>query len=122
MKTKHKVELHRELVPLTEAAAVAYHIIAERPVPLDRDALEEVRGLVAIALSRVPPVLRQDDGAAAPLSSAEINERLFTRGRPAQLGDLCMRRLDLLRAVESLKEAHFAFDHSGVLESIRKLS
>lgn len=67
-------------------------------------------------------MLRQDNGATAPLSTAEINERLFARGRPAQLGDLCMRRVDLLRAIESLKEAHFAFDRSSVLESIRKLS
>jgi hypothetical protein len=123
MRVKDKVELYRELVPLHEAAAVAYHIITERPVPLkDPHALEEVRGLVAIALSTVAPVLQQVDGSAAPLSAAEIDERLFTRGRPALLDGLCMRRVDLLRAVETLREAHVAFDRAYVLESIRKLS
>lgn len=121
MKVRQKTALHRELVPLTEAAAVAYHIITERPVPLkDPQALREVRDLVAIALTSVAPVLRQEDGAAVPLSSAEVNERLF--GRPPRLDGLYMRRLDLLRAVESLKQAHGAFDRGHVLASIRKLS
>lgn len=111
-------ELYRELVPLADAAAAAYHIIVDRPVPLkDPHALREVRDLVAIALTSVAPVLRQADGSAVPLSSAELNERLF--GRPARLDDLCIRRLDLLRAVESLKEAHGSLPD---LESIRKLA
>lgn len=123
MKVRQNVELYRELVPLAEAAAVAYHIITERPVPLkDPRVLEEVRGLVAIALTTVAPVLRQEDGAAVPLSTSEVNDRLFVTGRAARLDDLCMRRVDLLRAVESLKQAHIAFDRSQLLESIRKLS
>jgi hypothetical protein len=119
MKVKQKTELYRELVPLPEAAAVAYHIITERPVPLkDPGALQEIRDLVAIALSTVAPVLRQENGSAVPVSSTEIN----TRGAPARMDDLVIRRLDLLRAVESLKQAHIAFDRRHVLESIQKLS
>jgi hypothetical protein len=111
-------ELYRELVPLADAAAAAYHIIVDRPVPLkDPHALREVRDLVAIALTSVAPVLRQENGAVVPVSTTEVDERLF--GRPARLDDLCIRRLDLLRAVESLKEAHGSLHD---LQSIRKLA
>jgi hypothetical protein len=121
---KPKVELYRELVPLAEATAVAWHIITERPEPLrDSRQLEEMRSLVAIALSTVAPVLKRENGSAVPLSIPEVNERLFVRGgQPPQLDDLVMRRVDLLRAVELLKEAHIAFDRQDVLASIRKES
>lgn len=115
-----RIELYRELVPLSEAAAVAYHIITDHPVPLkDPRALEEVRERVAIALTTVAPVLRRDNGAAVPLSAAEASERLLAGGGRANLDDLCMRRVDLLRAVEALKEAHLALDRSQAMESVR---
>jgi hypothetical protein len=118
---KPKVELYRELVPLAEATAVAWHIITERPDPLrDPRQLEETRGLVAIALSTVAPVLKRENGSAVPLTVPEVNERLFVRGQAPRLDDLFMRRVDLLRAVELLKEAHIAFDRQDVLASIRK--
>lgn len=123
MKTRQKIELYRELVPLSEAAAVAYHIITERPVALrDPAALREARGLVAIALSTVAPLLRQENGGAVPLSSPELKQRLFTPGVSPDLDGLCIRRLDLLRAIESLREAHQAFGREHVLDAIRKLS
>jgi hypothetical protein len=122
-KVRHKIELYRELVPLSEAAAVAYHIITDRPPPLrDPEALREVRALVAIALATVAPLLRQANGSAVPLSSRELKERLFVPGISPELEGLCVRRLDLLRAVESLKAAHAAFDRGHVLDAIRKLS
>lgn len=115
------IELHRELVPLAEAAAVAYHIITEKPEPLrDPRQLDEVRGLVAVALSSVATVLKRENGSVVPMSSPEVNERLFVRGGPPDLEGLFMRRVDLLRAVEMLKQAHMAFDRQHVLESIRK--
>jgi hypothetical protein len=118
---KPKVELYRELVPLAEATAVAYHIVTERPVPLkDPNALDEVRGLVAVALSTVAPILKRENGAAAPLNSPEVNQRLFVRGGTADLENLYIRRVDLLRAVEVLKEAHVAFDRQHVIESLRE--
>jgi hypothetical protein len=121
-KLAKKVELYRELVPLAEATAIAYHVITERPIPLrEPQRLTELRGLVAIALSSVGMVLKQEDGALSPLSSAEINERLFVRGRTPDLEGLYMRRAELVRAVEVLKEAHFAFDRSALLDSLRKL-
>lgn len=109
-----KVELHRELVPLAEAAAVAYHVITDKPPPLrDSEALREVRSRVAIALANVAPLLRQENGSAVPLSSREIRERLLDPGAKPDLEGLCVRRLDLLSAVESLKAAHAAFDGTG---------
>ena len=121
---KPKVELHRELVPLAEATAVAYHIITDKPEPLrDPQRLQEVRGLVALALSSVGTVLKQVDGSAVPLASPEIRERLFvTGGRAPDLEGLCMRRVDLVRAIEILRDAHVAFDRGHILDSIRRLS
>jgi hypothetical protein len=122
-KVAQKVALYRELVPLAEAAAVAYQVITEKPVPLrDPHQLAEMRGLVAIALSSVGRVLKQEDGAAVPLSSAEISQRLFVRGAQSNLDGLCMSRVELLRAIEVLKEAHIVFDQGALLESLRKLS
>jgi hypothetical protein len=105
-------EIHRELVPLVEAAAATYHIITEKPgAPRDSLELEEVRGRVAIALSSVAPILKQvGDGAVAPLPAAEAEERLFARGSRPRLDGLYVRRVDLLHAVELLKEARVAFD------------
>lgn len=114
-------EIYRELVPLAEAAAAAWHIITERPAPLkDPHALEEARGLVAVALSSVAPVLKGDSGAAVPLTGPEVSERLFVRNGAADLDGLYMRRVDLLRAVELLREAHIAFDRQGALEGLRR--
>ena len=118
------VELYRELVPLAEAAAAAYHIITEKPERLrDRSELDEVRGLVAIALSTVGTIVKEEDGGPVPVGVKEIQERLFVRnGAQPRLDGLFMRRIELLRAVELLREAHFAFDRRHVLETIRKLS
>ena len=72
-------ELHRELVPLSEATAVTYHIITEKPEALrDPRDLDDVRGLVAIALSTVATILKRENGEAHPLGSAQIEERLFS--------------------------------------------
>ena len=110
-----RLELHRELVPLAEAAAAAYHVIAERRQPLrDSAELEEVRGQVALALATVAPILRQDNGFAVPMSSAEIHAALYTTSAPSgaamsEYTDLFIRRGDLLKAIETLKETHTAF-------------
>ena len=121
-KSGARAELYRGLVPLAEATAVAYHIITDKPAPLrEPSRLAEVRGLVAIALSSVGTVLKQEGGSAVPLSAAEVNERLFVRGANPDLEGLCMRRGELLRAVELLEEAHGAFGHGDRLEALRKL-
>jgi hypothetical protein len=108
----------RELVPLGEAAAAAYHVVTRKPSPLrDPRELEEVRGLVAIALSTVAPVLCLENGNPVPLNAAQIEERLFRRTpvRPGtqrvapDLSGLFMRRGDMIRAIETLKEAHASF-------------
>jgi hypothetical protein len=121
-------ELHRELVPLSEATAVVYHIITEKPAPL-RDArdLDDVRGLVAIALSTVATILKRENGEALPLSSAQIDERLFPasdlpRDRRAapDLSQLFVRRGDLVRAIETLKEVHVSFGRADVLAALKK--
>jgi hypothetical protein len=117
-----RVELHRELVPLAEAAAVAYHVITEKPERLrEPHHLAEVRSLVAVALSSVGTILRQENGSVVPLASREIRERLFVpRGRTPDLSDLCMRRVELLHAIELLKAAHVAFDRAHVLDALRE--
>jgi hypothetical protein len=111
-------EFVQELVPLAEAAAVAYHVVTKKPRSLrDPLELEEVRGLVAIALSSVAPVLCFENGKRVPLSAAQIEERLFSRassrprsrGGAPDLSGLFMRRGDMIRAIETLKEAHASF-------------
>ena len=120
-------ELHRELVPLAEAAAVAYHIITENPSPLrDPRELDEVRCLVAIALSTVAPILK--NGTTEPIGPAQIREQLFAplSNRPAgqdastQFTGLHIRRGDLIRAVEALKDAHISFGRAQVLQALKK--
>jgi hypothetical protein len=121
-------ELHRELVPLSEATAVAYHIITEKPEALkDPRELEDVRGLVAIALSTVTTIFRRENGEALPLSSAQIDEQLFLpishlhhERRPApDLTQLFVRRGDLVRAIETLKDVHVSFGREDVLAALK---
>jgi hypothetical protein len=116
-------------VPLSEATAVAYHIITEKPEALrDPRDLDDVRGLVAIALSTVATILKRENGEALPLSSAQIDERLFFPGscsprdrRAApDLTQLFVRRGDLVRAIETLKEVHFSFGREDVLAALKK--
>ena len=103
---RQETELYRELVPLTEAAAVAWHIVAGRPgTPRDPRRLDEVRARVAASLSSVAPILRRENDAAVPLSAEEVRERLRAQGQAPRLDGLFIRRVDLLRAVEVLKEA-----------------
>ena len=122
-------ELHRELVPLSEATAVAYHIITEKPEALrDPRDLDDVRGLVAIALSTVATILKRENGEALPLSSAQIDERLFfpsfcsprDRRTAPDLTQLFVRRGDLVRAIETLKEAHASFGRDDVLAALKR--
>jgi hypothetical protein len=122
------MELHRELVPLSEATAVAYHIITEKPEALrNPQDLDDVRGLVAIALSTVTTILKRDKGEAQPLDSAQVEERLFSplsRSRELRtapdLRHLFVRRGDLVRAIEALKEAHASFGREHLLAALKK--
>ena len=121
-------ELHRELVPLSEATAVTYHIITEKPEALrDPRDLDDVRGLVAIALSTVATILKRENGDAHPLSSAQIEERLFAslssprdRRTAPDLTQLFVRRGDLVHAIELLKEAHASFGREDLLAALKK--
>ncbi len=120
------VELHRELVPLAEAAAAAYHVITQQPQPLrDPADLEEVRALVAVALATVAPILRQDNGSAVPLSGAEIHDALYrsvapSRAAAVDYSALFIRRGDLLKAIEVLKDAHASFGRSDTLDALKR--
>ena len=112
--SRPKIELYQELVPLAEAAAAAWHVVSDRPEPLrDPRQLEEARGRMAIALSSVAPVLRKENGALQRLAGDEIDARLFARGASPGLEGLFIRRVDLLRAVESLKDARADKPRSG---------
>ena len=91
--------VHEELVPLAQACAAAYQILVEGPKAA-RD-VEESRGLIAIALSRVATLYRMTEGALSPLSEADIREALFI-GAPDMEG-LYIRRGALVEAVETLK-------------------
>jgi hypothetical protein len=121
-------ELHRELVPLSEATAVTYHIITEKPEALrDPRDLDDVRGLVAIALSTVATILKRENGEAHPLGSAQIEERLFAslssprdRRTAPDLTQLFVRRGDLVHAIELLKEAHASFGREDLLAALKK--
>ena len=118
-----KSKLNGQLIPLTEATAVAYDVIL-RPAPLLPDSrdLEESRGLVALALSALATIYAlRDGGEAVPLTPAEIEEQLFfptahgmrDRTKAPNLAELYMRRDDLIRAVENLKAAHASRARSG---------
>jgi hypothetical protein len=121
-------QLHRELVPLSEATAVTYHIVTQKPEAL-RDArdLDDVRGLVAIALSTVATILKLENGEPQPLGSAQIAEQLFSgvsgqgdRRIAPDLSQLFVRRGDLVQAIELLKEAHASFGREDLLAALKK--
>lgn len=118
-------ELYRELVPLAEAAAVAYHLLVERPPVLrDPDALAETRSLVAIALSCVAPLLRVEGGELVRADAQRLQSELFRHGPERLACDLSafyVRRLHLLKAVEAMKQAHVVFDRAHVLDALRRL-
>jgi hypothetical protein len=89
--------------------------------------LDDVRALVAIALSTVATILTRENGEALPLSSAQIEAQLFAptvrsqRDRTApDLTQLFVRRGDLVRAIETLKEVHISFGRADVLASLKK--
>lgn len=105
-----RAEPYRELVGLDEASAAAYQVVAEPRAPVrDPGTLEEVRRAVALALSRVAPVVETVDGRTVPLSEAELLGRLQAQRTPAEaLRGLYIRRIDLLRAVEVLKRTPLA--------------
>jgi hypothetical protein len=103
-----RVGFHEELVPLQQACAAAYSILIEPPSGAARsEDIEEARGLIAIALSRVATFYRASDGAFSPLSQAEIQATLFCGAPRPSLGDLYIRRGTLLRALETLKAVSF---------------
>jgi hypothetical protein len=100
-----------EFVPMTVASAMAYFdITAHRKVVGSEAQLVEIGRLVAIALSTVAPIYRMAVGGkeAHPLTTEEINERLF-KARPASLEDLAIRRDDLQKAIATLKAARTTF-------------
>src|SRR5688572_25829995 len=71
-----RLGFHEELVPLHQACAAAYHALVDGPRLAPSD-LEEARGLVAIALSRVATLYRMSEETAVPLSESEIQQALF---------------------------------------------
>lgn len=108
MKTRVKAGLHLELVGLVEAAAIAYHVLGERPLSLrDPAELAEVRVLIVRAIAAVAMILRPEGGDFAPLSAAEVNARLYVSAAHAELEELYIRRGDLLRAIEALRLSGF---------------
>lgn len=93
---------------LRAAASTAYfHITGAGRQVSGEAALAEILPLVAIALSAVAPILR-DDGR--PLSDRDVNQLLFRRkAGPGALDELRMRRGDLRKAMELLRQAHISF-------------
>jgi hypothetical protein len=110
----------RDLIPLPVATAVAYGIISNRPQRLaDPRGLEESRSVIALALSALAPfyVLREG-GAPVPLSSDEIERKIFFaaskglryRSGAPDIDRVYIKRGDFLRAVENLKTARPGFE------------
>jgi hypothetical protein len=100
-RTANRVYVHEELVPLAEACAAAYHLLIQGQKTAHPQEVEEARGLIAIALSRVATLYRMTDGAISPLSGDKVHQALFS-GDP-DLRDLYIRRGALLEALETLK-------------------
>jgi hypothetical protein len=106
-----RVRFHEELVPLHEASAAAYHALLDGSHPAPSE-LEETRGLVAIALSRIATLYRMSGQTAVPLSESEIRQALFKGAAAtweARLRSLYIRRGALVRAVETLQTARVRF-------------
>ena len=117
-------EAERELIPLPEATAVAYDIISNRPprVTSPRD-LEETRELIALALSALAPLyVLREGGAPVPMSTDEIEERIFfatshglrDRTKAPNIDGVYIKRGDFIRAVENLKTANSSFERPGL--------
>ena len=112
------VEMYRELAPLAEASAIAYHVLVEHPKPpRDRGELLEVRFLMARALAAIAPILRKEGEGLAPLGAPEINAALYKGPGRADLAGLYVRRVDLLRAVEALRLAGFGDPQRGAKDA-----
>jgi hypothetical protein len=108
-----RIGFHEELVPLYQACAAAYHALLDGPGSAHPRELEEARGLIAIALSRVATLYRVSPGVAAPLSESELRQALFVPAAAdwqSRLHNLSIRRSALVGAVEALKTARFLFD------------
>src|SRR5688572_9642073 len=100
--------VHEELVPLPQACAAAYHILIEaQGIAACIEEIEESRGLIAIALSRVATFYRMRDGAFSPLSQSEVQATLFSGAQRQGLDGLYIRRGTLVRALETLKAVSF---------------
>jgi hypothetical protein len=100
--------LYLELVPFVEAMAAANHTLF--PHGRNRRRAGRTDGLrreLGLALAALAPIYTRE--AQRPLAFSEVQARLCASdGAPsatAQLGDLYIRRCDLLRSVELLKES-----------------
>src|SRR5205823_3891698 len=103
-----------EHVPLSVAAAQAYHQIAgARPKPAD---LDEILNEVARALSNTAPIYIPSGTGVRQLAPIELIESKFQRGATllrlhdgAELRGLTMRRIDVRAAVAVLKAVNARF-------------
>lgn len=107
MKRAAPFAMHLEIAPLSEAAAIAFHVLGPPQSIREPGELAEVRYLVARALAAVAPVLRQEGDAYVPLSGPEITAALYQGPDVADLNGLYMRRCHLLLAMESLRGVGF---------------
>jgi hypothetical protein len=100
--------VYEELTSLHQACAAAYHVLIEPQCGAARsEDIDEARGLIAIALSRVATFYRVKEGAFSPLSESEIQASLFSGPLRPNLEGLYIRRGTLLRALETLKAVSF---------------
>jgi hypothetical protein len=115
-RAKEELKLDDALVPLTQAVGVVYQAIGGMR-PGNPDELDELRGLLAIALSTVAPVLSLREGVPLPLSARELQETLYvpvartpgSLSSPPDLAVLYVRAGALARAAESLGRARIPF-------------
>jgi len=110
--------LSQELVPLQEAAAAAYHVLGDHGRrAASEHQLGQVRGQVAMALAAVARIVLQESGGTRAITVAELESRFSSsvsapnekRLANPDLSDLYIRRSDLLRAIELLKESRSSF-------------
>ena len=104
--------LKQALVPLGVAASYAYaQLTPEQDRVTSSDDLAKVLRGVAIALSALAPIFRQDDrtGAAVALTTSEIVTVLFLQAEQQGWERLAMRQGDLKAAIMTLRQVRTAF-------------
>ena len=92
-----------ELMPLAEATAACYHIVAPGRRRMSQAELDQARMDMSVALANLVPVFGDDQGQKHPLPAEEIYARFNNSGATLErMSGLYVRRSDVVHALEQL--------------------